>query len=105
MSPDESLKRDPLMAEELVSGTRSLSPRQAQQVGALVPETLEVSQWDQLLTKLGLTEKEALDAIIQDSDIGRSIWRFVQESFRSHFVPEDVLLALRKRQRKAAAPR
>lgn len=90
------------MAEELASRTFSLAPRQAQQAGALSPETLEICQWDQLLTKLELTEQEALDAIVRDSDIGRSIRRFVQDSFRDHFVPEDVLLAIGK-QRKAAA--
>jgi hypothetical protein len=66
-----------------------------------VSETIEVSQWDQLLAKLGLTEREALNAIVQDADIGRSIRRFVQNSARNHFVPEDVLLAV-GRQRKAA---
>ena len=69
----------------------------AQQVGALASEPVPVSRWDQLLDKLGLTDREALDAIIRDGDTGRSIRRFVQDSSREHFVPEDVLLAMNLR--------
>ena len=68
----------------------------ANKMTTYVPEPVEVAQWDQLLSKLGLTEPEALDAIVRDADIGRSIRRFVQESCRDHFVPEDVLLALKR---------
>ena len=67
----------------------------AQQVGVFVPGPVEVSRWDQLLDKLGLTEQEALNAIVRDGDIGRSIRRFVHDSCRDHFVPEDVLLAMK----------
>jgi hypothetical protein len=69
------------------------------QVGVFVPEAVEVTQWDQLLGKLGLSEREALDAIIQEGDIGRSIRRFVHDSSRNHFIPEDVLRAMHLRQR------
>jgi len=68
----------------------------AYQVAAYVSEPVEVAQWDQLLNKLGLTEREALDAVVRDGDIGHSIRRFVQESCRDHFVPENVLLALKR---------
>jgi hypothetical protein len=67
----------------------------AHQAAAYVSEPVEVAQWDRLLHKLGLSEREALDAIVRDGDAGRSIRRFVQESRRDHFVPEDVLLALK----------
>ena len=68
----------------------------AHQVAAYISEPVEVAQWDQLLNKLGLTEREALDAIVRDGDIGLSIRRFVQESWRDHFVPENVLIALKR---------
>jgi hypothetical protein len=87
------------MSEELVSRTPCISFGLAQQVGAVAPETIEISQWDHLLAKLGLTEREALDAILVDGDIGHSIRRFVQDSFRHHFVPEDVLLAVGKQRK------
>jgi hypothetical protein len=73
-----------------------------QHVGAFVPEPVEVSGWDQLLGDLGITEREALEAVILDRDIGRSIRRFVQDSFRDRFVPEDVLLAMNLQQRTVA---
>lgn len=72
-----------------------------QQIGAFVPEPGKMSRWDQLLDKLGVTEREALDAIVRDGDIGRSIRCFVLDSCRDHFVPEDVLLAMNL-QREAA---
>ena len=65
------------------------------QAGAFVAETVEVARWDLLLGKLGLTEREALDAIARDGEAGRSIRRFVHDSCRDHFVPEDVLHAVK----------
>lgn len=67
------------------------------QIGPFVSEPVEVSRWDQLLDRLGITEREALDAIVRDSDIGRSIRRFVHDSSYDHFVPENVLLAVNLR--------
>ena len=83
------------MANELTTRTSHLNPWQAHQVGALVPEPAEAARWDKLLGELGITEREALDAIVNDGDIGRSIKRFVRDSCRHHFVPEDVLLAMK----------
>jgi hypothetical protein len=89
------------MANELANCTSHFNSWQAHQVGAFVPEPVEVARWDQLLGELGITEREALDAIAKDGDIGRSIRRFVRDSCRDHFVPEDVLLAM-KLQREAS---
>ena len=89
------------MANALTTRTSHLNSWQAHQVGALVPEPVEGARWDQLLGELGITEREALDAIVKDDHIGRSIRRFVRDSCRHHFVPEDVLLAM-KLQREAA---
>jgi hypothetical protein len=57
-----------------------------------------------LLDKLGVSEREAIEAIVREGEIGRSIRSFVQDSCRDHFVPEDVLLAMNL-QREAAALR
>ena len=73
----------------------------AQQVGVFVPGPVEVSRWDQLLDKLGVTEREALDAIVREGEVGRSIRSFVHDSCRDHFVPEDVLLAMKLQQEAA----
>jgi 2-hydroxy-3-keto-5-methylthiopentenyl-1-phosphate phosphatase len=48
-----------------------------------------------LLDKIGLTEREALDAIVRDGDIGGSIRRFVQDCRQHCFVPENVLSAVK----------
>ena len=68
-----------------------------QHAGAFVSEAVEVTLWDQFLGKLGLTEREALDAIIREGDLGKSIRRFVRESCHNHFIPEDVLHAMNLR--------
>ena len=86
------------MADVIETGASVLTAWRAQQVGPSIPE---VAQWDQLLRKLGLTEREALDAITQNCDVGLSIRRFVQDACRSHFIPENVLLAM-KLQRETA---
>jgi hypothetical protein len=63
-------------------------------LGVFVPEAVEAALWDQFLDDLGLTEREALDAIIRGGDVGASIRRFVRDSCRDHFIPEDVLRAV-----------
>ena len=73
------------------------------QAGVFVPETVEVTRWDQFLGKLGLTEREALDAINRGGDVGSSIRRFVLDSSHDHFIPEDVLLAVNLRRDDAKA--
>lgn len=72
-----------------------LSPWRGRQVGVLIPETVEITRWDQLLGDLGLTEPQALDAIARNGEVGHSIRRFVQDCCHDHFIPEDVLRALR----------
>jgi hypothetical protein len=89
------------MANELATRTSHLNSWQAHQVGVLVPELVEAARWDKLLGELGITEHEALEAIVNDGYIGRSIRRFVRESCRHHFVPEDVLIAMKLQQEAA----
>ena len=71
--------------------------------GVFVSEAIEVTQWDRFLGRLGLTEHEALDAINREGDVGCSIRRFVQDSCRDHFIPENVLLAVNLRRDEAEA--
>lgn len=59
------------------------------------PQRRVVAEWDRLLDSLGLTEAEALTAIADRRDAAQSIRRFVRNEFREHFVPEDVLLAMK----------
>jgi hypothetical protein len=54
----------------------------------------EFALWDRLLTELGLTEAEALEAVLQRNETGQPIRHFVHLQFREHYVPEDVLLAM-----------
>lgn len=77
-----------------------LTPWRARQIGVLIPETVETTRWDKLLVELGLTEPEAIDAIIQNREGGHSIRRFAENCGRDHFIPEDILRALHL-QRKA----
>lgn len=70
-------------------------------VRASVPPVFEGSEWDRLLTRLGLTEREALAAVREGREAGQPITRFVREEFRERFVPEDVLLAVNKQWRAA----
>lgn len=56
---------------------------------------LAVSEWDLLLKRLGLTDIEALTAVRQGTETSQLITRFVRGQFRQHFVPEDVLLAVK----------
>jgi hypothetical protein len=85
------------MADE---ATKYVSVWQSNQDGVSVPKRIELSRWGQFLSKLGLTEPEAIDAISRDGDMGRSVRSFVHNSFRHSFVPEDVLLAIAKATRK-----
>lgn len=48
-----------------------------------------------LLKRLGLTDIEALTAIREGREASQPITRFVLDEFRQHFVPEDVLLAVK----------
>lgn len=59
-----------------------------------IPPRSVVPKWDRLLDRLGLTEAEALAAIVDRRDAAQPIRRFVREEFHEHFVPEDVLLAM-----------
>jgi len=56
---------------------------------------LAVSEWDLLLKKLGFTDIEALTAVREGTEASQLITRFVRGQFRQHFVPEDVLLAVK----------
>ena len=56
---------------------------------------LAVSEWDLLLKRLGLTDTEALTAVREGTEASQLITRFVRGQFRQHFVPEDVLLAVK----------
>ena len=56
---------------------------------------LAVSEWDLLLKRLGLTDIEALTAVREGTEASQLITRFVRGQFRQHFVPEDVLLAVK----------
>jgi len=59
-----------------------------------VPESRGTSKWDQLLGKLGISEREALNAIVLDGEVGYSLRRFVRKAAHEHFVPEDALHAV-----------
>jgi len=54
----------------------------------------EVALWDRLLEDLGMTEAEAVKAVVEGQDAGQPIRRFVRQAFREHFVPEDLLQAM-----------
>ena len=56
---------------------------------------LAVSEWDLLLKRLGLTDIEAVTAVRARTEASQLITRFVRDQFRQHFVPEDVLLAVK----------
>ncbi|HVU46751.1 MAG TPA: hypothetical protein VHD85_11530 [Terracidiphilus sp.] len=56
---------------------------------------IAVSEWDLLLKRLALTDIEALTAVRQGTEASQLITRFVRGQFRQHFVPEDVLLAVK----------
>lgn len=81
------------MAHEAIE-TFILSPWRARQIGVLMPEAVETTRWDKFLGELGLTEPEALDAILRNGEVGHSIRRFVEDCCRDHFIPEGVLRAL-----------
>ena len=59
-----------------------------------MPEEIGLSKWNQLLATIGIDEREALNAIVLDSKIGLSLRRFVRDSARYYFVPEDALHAV-----------
>lgn len=64
-------------------------------MNASPPPSLEGAEWDRLLGRLGLTDAEALAAVRDGREAGQPIRSFVRCAFREHFVPEDVLLAMR----------
>lgn len=77
-------------ANHRIGGPRPIS-------GSVPP--LAVSEWDLLLKKLGLTDIEALTAVREGTEASQLITRFVRGQFRQHFVPEDVLLAVKMQYR------
>jgi hypothetical protein len=63
----------------------------------LRPEFPQPAEWDQLLTRLGVDDSEALEAVKSDGNEGEQLRKFVLRSFRDHFVPEAVIKAVRRR--------
>ena len=70
-------------------------------LNASLPPAIEGAEWDRLLHRLGLTDAEALAAVREGREVSQPITRFVLEQFRDHFVPEDVLLAMKLQQKQA----
>jgi hypothetical protein len=68
-------------------------------LGAFRPELPKPTQWDQLLTKLGLTDSEALAAVTAEGDVSEQLRTFVSRFLGHYFVPEPVIKAVRKRRR------
>lgn len=73
------------------------TPWRSRSVSDLLPPALGATEWDQLLVRLGLTDAEALAAVREGREAGQAIRNFVRWAFREHFVPEDVLLAMKLR--------
>ena len=82
------------MARELAIEDPHLNSLRGHEVGAFKYEPVELPLWDKLLAELGLTEREALDAVLRDGEAGRSIRHFARSFCRNHFVPERVLRAM-----------
>jgi hypothetical protein len=59
----------------------------------------EVAEWDQLLTKLGLNDSQALDAVKSEGEKGDQLRSFVLKCFKQYFVPEAVLNAVGRRRK------
>ena|SRR5579863_771194 len=72
-------------------------PRQNQ--GAFEWELPKPAEWDQLLTRLGLNDSQALDAIKSDGEKGEQLRNFVLTFFRQYFIPEAVLTIARRHRR------
>ena len=62
-------------------------------IGSVPP--LAGSEWDRLLSGLGLTDIEAVTAVREGTEAGQLVTRFVRKEFRQHFIPEDVLHAVK----------
>jgi hypothetical protein len=68
-----------------------------QNLGAFRLEAPKPAEWDQLLTALGLTDAQALEAVNSDGETGEQLRKFVLTGFRQYFVPEVVIKAVRRR--------
>jgi hypothetical protein len=71
-----------------------------QNLGPFGLELPEIAEWDQLLSKLGLSDSQALDAIKLEGDEGEQLRRFVLRFFKRFFVPEAVIKAVSRRLKK-----
>lgn len=81
------------------SAPRPRSLRKAWPGQSPCPFTAEVpkpAEWDQLLTKLGLDDSQALSAIKSEGNVGKQLRDFVLRFFRQCFVPEAVIRAVRR---------
>jgi hypothetical protein len=63
-------------------------------------ELPEVTEWDQLLAKLGLSDSQALDAVKSEGEEGEQLRSFVLRFFKHCFVPEVVIDAVCHRRKK-----
>jgi len=70
-----------------------------QNQGAFRWELAKPAEWDQLLTRLGLDDSQALNAVKSDKEEGEQLRNFVLGSFRQSFVPEAVIKAVRRRRK------